>query len=325
MKVLITGGNGFLGSHVADLLAAEGHELRLLLRRSSETRFIQGLTYERADGDMLSPGALTDAVRGVDGIVHCAGLTTARGEDEYRAVNAEGTRLLAEAAAAAGVRRFVYISSLSAQGPSPDGRFHDAMEVPPKPRSPYGRSKLEGEQHLLALRDEMSVVSIRSPVIYGPRDRALLPFYRLVKFRIMPLYGDGQHQLSWIYVKDAASAVACCLAAPGPSGSIYTVSDGGRHTWAKLATMLGQALGRQPLKLGIPGPLFGLAGMAGSAATAILRRPLPLHRHRVREFAQQYWVCGHDRITHDLGWQPAYLPDAGIGETVAWYREHGWL
>jgi nucleoside-diphosphate-sugar epimerase len=325
MRVLITGANGFLGSHVADRLASDGHELRLLLRRTSKTEFLEGLEYERADGDIRDARSLEAAAEGVEGVVHCAGLTSARTEREYGEVNELGTKDLVDAALRAGVQRFVYISSLAAQGPSPDGRFYDAMEVTPDPRSPYGKSKLAGERQVLARAGELSVVSLRCPVIYGPRDRALLPFYRLVRFRLMPLYGDGQHQISWIYVKDAASAIACSLAAHGPSGSIYTISDGGRHTWRKLATMLGDTLGRQPLKIPVPGPLYGAAGLAGSAAGGLLRMALPLNRHRVREFAQQYWVCGHERITNELGWEPQYLPDTGLAETLAWYREHGWL
>jgi nucleoside-diphosphate-sugar epimerase len=325
MRVLVTGGNGFLGSHVAEKLAADGHDLRLLLRRTSSTAFIDGLDYERAEGDMRSPEALRRAVQGVDAVVHCAGLTAARSPAEFEAVNAEGTRVLAEAAAGEGVERFVYISSLAAQGPSPDGRFHDPMEVRPRPQNPYGRSKLAGEEHVLRLLDRMTVSALRCPVIYGPRDRALLPFYRFVKLRFIPVYGDGQNQISWVYVKDAAAAIACCLEAPAPTGRIYTISDGGRHTWAKLAAMLGDALGKRPLQLRVPGTLFGLAGLAGSAAGAILRKPLPLHRHRVSEFSQQFWVCGHERITAELGWEPAYPPDAGIRETLAWYREHGWV
>ncbi|HXH20593.1 MAG TPA: NAD(P)-dependent oxidoreductase [Dehalococcoidia bacterium] len=325
MKVLITGANGFLGSHVADRLAAAGHDLRLLLRRTSRTDFIDGLAFQRAEGDIRDPASLEAAVEGVDGVVHCAGLTTALSEREYRQVNEEGTRSLVEAAARAGVNRFVYISSLAAQGPSPDGAFYDPMEVEPSPRSPYGKSKLAGERQVLARAGDMTVVSLRCPVIYGPRDRALLPLYRLVRFRIMPLYGDGQHQISWVYVKDAASAIACCLEGEVQSGSIYTISDGGRHTWRKLAMMAGEVLGRKPLMVPVPGSLYAVAGLAGSAASAVIRRALPLNRHRVREFAQQYWVCGHERITRELGWEPAYLPDAGLRETLAWYRERRWL
>jgi nucleoside-diphosphate-sugar epimerase len=324
VKVLVTGANGFLGSHVAEKLLAEGHDLRLLLRKTSDTQFIEGLPYERAEGDMRSPEALERAVAGVEGVVHCAGLTSARNDAEFDAVNAEGTRVLADAAARAGVQRFVYISSLAAQGPSEDGAFHDAMEVPPKPKSPYGRSKLAGEEHVLRHRGDMAVSSLRCPVIYGPRDRALLPFYRLVKMRIMPLYGDGQNQIAWVHVDDAAAAVACMLAGAA-TGRVYNISDGGRHTWRKLGTMLGDAIGHKPLMVPVPGPLFGVAGLAGSAAQAVVRKPLPLHRHRVAEFAQRYWVCGHERISRELGWEPAYAPDEGIRQTTAWYRENGWV
>jgi nucleoside-diphosphate-sugar epimerase len=325
VKVLVTGANGFLGSHVAEKLIADGHQLRLLLRSTSNLEFIEGLDYERTEGDMRSPDALERAVAGVEGVVHCAGITSARSPAEYRAVNEEGSRLLVDAAVNAGAGRFVYISSLAAQGPSPDGRFYDAMEVKPKPHSPYGRSKLAGEEQVLRRQQEIAVSSMRCPVIYGPRDRALLPFFRMVKMRLMPLYGDGQHQISWVHVKDAASAIACALEAPAPTGHVYTVSDGGRHTWHKLATMLGEAMGRQPLKLRVPGTLFGAAGLAGSAASRLIRKPLPLNRHRTGEFAREYWVCGNERITRELGWEPAVLPDDGLRETVAWYREQGWL
>src|SRR5687768_3621252 len=148
MRILVTGANGFLGSHVAERLAGDGVELRLALRKTAKTEFLSALPpYERVDYDMRNSESLRVTVDGVDAVVHVAGLTTALNESEYQAVNAEGTASLAKAAADAGVKRFVYISSMAAQGASPDGDL--SKPITPRPASAYGRSKLAGEGPVL--------------------------------------------------------------------------------------------------------------------------------------------------------------------------------
>src|SRR3972149_2201031 len=122
MRILITGANGFIGSHVAERLAAAGHDLRLLLRRTSKLDFLAALSgYERVEGGMRDEASLARAAAGSDAVVHVAGRTAALTEAEYMAVNAEGTAALAEAARATGVKRFVFVSSLAALGPRPPG------------------------------------------------------------------------------------------------------------------------------------------------------------------------------------------------------------
>src|SRR5581483_10329963 len=114
-----------------------------------------------------------------DVVVHMGGLTSSRSEALYQAVNAAGTAALVDAARSAGVKRFLYVSSLAAQGPSPEGR-----PLPPDVTNPitaYGRSKRDGETPVLAAMGDMSVAILRPPVIYGPRDQALLPLYRIIK------------------------------------------------------------------------------------------------------------------------------------------------
>ncbi len=325
MKVLLTGASGFLGSHIAEGMAAEGHELRLLLRQTSRRGFLDGVTYEQVVGDVRNAASLFEAMRGVDAVVHAAGLTSALTEEEYRAVNEAGTAAAVEAALRAGVSRFVYVSSLAAQGPSADGSSKEPNEAEPRPLTPYGRSKLAGEAHVLQGGAAMSVSVIRPPVIYGPRDGGLLPFFRLVNLRIMPLYGSGANRISWVHVHDAASAIVQTALAREPSGSIYTISDGGAYSWNDLVDILAGALGRRPLRLKVPAPLYAGAGMAADLAARAMRRPFPLNGDRVRDFAQAAWICGHETITRELGWTPAYDALKGISQTVAWYRENGWL
>jgi nucleoside-diphosphate-sugar epimerase len=320
--ILITGGNGFLGSYVAELLAAQGHRLRLLLRASSSLEFIRDLPFEREEGDMRDVRSLVRAVDGVDAVVHLAGLTSAREEAAYLEVNAAGSANLVHAAAAAGVSRFVYVSSMAARGPLSEP---EPDAAPLGPVSAYGRSKRLGEDSVLAERERMRVAIVRPPVVYGPRDRALVPVYRIARLGLLPAYGAGGNQLSWIYVTDVASAIVLTVTADTPNGAVYTVSDGGVHTWKSLVAAFGAALGRQVRLLPTPPALYSLAGAGGSVASALLRRPLPMNRERVAQMRQRYWVAGYDDIERDLGWQPSVGIADGMRRTLAWYRERGWL
>jgi nucleoside-diphosphate-sugar epimerase len=328
VRVLLTGGNGFLGSHVADRFASSGAELRLMLRRTSKTDYLADFmataSFERVEGDLRDAESLRRAVEGVDVVAHVGGLTSAGNEDAYIAVNATGTAALVDAARSAGVRRFVYVSSLAAQGPSPDGRPLplDVM----RPITAYGRSKRDGEKPVLAAAGDMSVSVLRPPVIYGPRDEALLPLYRLIKLaRLMPLYGDGLNQLSWVHVYDAADAIMRLSLAGGPSGGVYTIADGAPHTWRELADVFSQALGKRPMMLSIPDKLYGAAGRLADLLAGLIRRPLPLDYETVIQARQRYWVCDNAAIAREYGWAPKYHISAGMAQTVAWYREHGWL
>jgi nucleoside-diphosphate-sugar epimerase len=324
VHTLVTGANGFLGSHVAEALAARGETLRLLLRQRSRLGHLEGVIYERTDGDVRDPESLAKAVQSCDTVVHIAGLTSALNEAQYRAVNAHGTAALVHAARDAGVRRFVYVSSLAAQGPSPDG----SVQPPelPKPISPYGRTKLEGELAVLAESEKMSVVVVRLPVVYGPRDRALLPLFKLIKRHIMPLFGDGSNQFSWIHVYDAASAIALAATAPDiRAASVYTVADGTPHTWRELAETTSRVMRRRAIMLRVPPRLYALAGRLAGLFSAVSRRPLPLSPEKVLEMRQRYWVCDYARIADELGWQPTLDAEAGIASTVGWYREQRWL
>ena len=324
MKVLVTGANGFVGSHVAErLLARGGVDLRLMLRRTSNLDYIQGLDYERVEGDMRNAESLRAAVQGVDAVAHVAGATSALSEAAYQEINALGTAVLVDAAAKAGVKRFVYVSSQAAHGPNdgPEPRIPD----PPRPITPYGRSKLEGEYPVLAQRNDMSVAVLRPPVVYGPRDRALLPFYRLAKLHFVPVYGRGDRLLSWINVQDCADAIVAATLAEGPTGAVYTLSDGSTHTWRSLVRAFGDALGRRVFAIPTPPPLFKLTAYGAAALQTLSRRTLPLSPDEVKHMEPRYWVCDHAAITRDLGWAPVFDIHAGFADMLRWYREHGWL
>src|SRR2546422_9372341 len=254
MKVLLTGGSGFLGSFVAEQLSAEGHVVRALVRPHSARKILDKVArVEFAPGAIEDRASLGAAVDGVDAVVHVAGICKAGRPGDFFEGNTQGTKTLLEAAVRHGVGRFVYVSSLAAVGPSMDGT-PVPDEAEPKPVTHYGRSKLEAERAVLAAKDRLHVTVVRPPLIYGPRDRETLAFFTSVRNGVLPMTGDGSNTLSVVYVADCASAGVRALAAQGvPSGRTYFVDDGAVYVWRDALAEIESALGRRAfVRFGVP-------------------------------------------------------------------------
>jgi nucleoside-diphosphate-sugar epimerase len=327
VKVLVTGASGFLGSHIAEQLATAGHEVRALLRLTSSRRFLTHFPHTVTLGDITDPKSLPAAVEDVDAIVHAAALVKARNEAEFKAVNEKGTANLVEAveSTARRLQRFVYISSLAAHGPSDDGKPRP-VHAPPRPVSAYGRTKLAGE--LLVQRSSFADRSVifRMPVIYGPRDQALLPFFKLAKFRLAPLLMSGRNRISIVYVEDAASAVVQSLEAEAPvGGRIYSPDDGEVYSWRDLLFAVESAVAHRALRLNLPLWTFQAAALTSEAFGFLTRRAISLTRDKVQEMAQPHWVCSSEPLRSDLGWVPRVKMREGAVLTAEWYRANRWL
>lgn len=327
MKVLLTGGSGFLGSYVAEQLAAEGHTVRALVRPRSDKAVLSKLPgVEFAPGAIEDRASLTPAVDGVDAIVHVAGIVKARKPADFFEVNAQGTRNLLDAALArGGLRRFVYVSSLAAVGPSNDG-----TPVPenaePRPVTHYGRSKLEAEKAVLAAGDRMPVTVIRPPMIYGPRDRETLAFFTSVRNGVLPMTGDGSNTLSVIYVADCASAVVSACMKDAPSGKTYFVEDGAVYVWREALKDIESALGKKAfIRVGMPLGVVKVAAAATQLWGSLTNTAQMLTLDKVNELTQPHWVCSGEGARRDLGWTARTRWAEGVQQAVKWYREQGWL
>jgi nucleoside-diphosphate-sugar epimerase len=328
MTVLLTGGSGFLGSHVAEQLSRAGRQVRALVRKSSDTSFLRTLpNVELREGSVEDLESLTRAASGVEAIVHAAGLLKARSPEELLATNERGTENSLEAArrTRGTLRRFVLVSSQAVGGPSEDGNpVH--VTAPPRPVTHYGRSKLAAERAVIRAKDEIPVTIIRPPTIYGPRDREAFAFFKAVNTGILPILGSRKTRISIIYGSDAASACVCAIDQDVPSGSTYYVEDGTTKTFEELVLSIENALGRRAwLRVPLPRGVVEAAAMGSELYGRLTKQAVMLTRDKCNELFAPHWVCDGSDARRDLGWVPAVSFDEGTRLAAAWYRNAGWL
>lgn len=323
MKALITGATGFVGSYIAKQLAAAGHDVRVLLRSTSDTRFLDGVTFEACQGDIGDPSSLNEAVRGADLVIHSAGLVRARTESEFYAVNALGTANLLAAISthAPNLKRFVYLSSLAAHGPS-NSREPRLLSADPAPITPYGRTKAQGEEMVRKWPLANRSAVLRLPVVYGPKDLALLPFFQLAKWRLAPLLWGGRNIISIIYAEDAANAaVSLATTTADVGGKSYTSDDGYHYSWRELYRFVQLAVGHRAFLIPMPLWSYYLAAAVSEGFGWLVGKTVPLSRDKVTEMQQSHWVSSNQAIETDLGWRPKVTFQEGALLTADWYRQ----
>ena len=323
----VSGGTGFVGSHLVEALLARGvGEVRCLVRQ--DPKWLAGLPVTLVRGDLFSGEALREALVGAEAVYHVAGLTRAATQAELDRANADGTRslLLAIRDAAPGVRDLVVTSSLEAMGPNrvaPDGTPVPATEADvPRPVSMYGRSKAAMER---IVRDEFAdlrPVIVRPPAVYGPREADIFEMIRGASRGLFPVVGDGQaRRLSLVHVRDLVQGM---IGAGSTPGETYFVGSARGYAWNEIHAAVQAALGRRVLRLPVPGAVVGAAGRVSEWVGGLRGTVPPLTRDRA-EAARHAWACSVERAAERFGYAPRVGLAEGMAETVAWYRNEGWL
>jgi UDP-glucose 4-epimerase len=296
--IALTGATGFIGRHLLAELPRRGYRVRVLLRRPSEVP--QGAA-SAVIGDIASPHNMAAALRDVDMVIHSAGLAHAmsgRPEDDYRAINTEATIRLAQAAERAGVRRFVFLSSIRAQsGPVSSTILTESQE--PRPTDPYGRSKLEAEQGLSALG--LDWAALRPVLVYGPGVKGNMAALLELARSSWPLpLGGLKGRRSLLSLDNLAAAVDTVLKAPGPLRRPFIVADPEPVTVPEIITALRRGLGRPPGL--IPLPLFLVGAVAG----------LTGRREAYRRLSGS--LVASPEALMGLGWRPVISTPDGLAE-----------
>lgn len=312
-KILITGASGFIGRALAAKLIQNKWQVSGAARAESLSRIPSGVTpvpWPVSDSNGWKP--LLD---GYDAVVHLAARVHVMDEAEqnslslYRAINTEATASLARAAAGAGVRRFIYVSSIKVNGEATSaGRFFVEADEP-NPQGAYAQSKWEAEQMLaqIARENRLEVVLLRPPLVYGPGVRA--NFFQLLnlidKGIPLPLAGVDNRR-SLLYLGNFVSAIERCISHPAAANQTFLLSDGEDVSTSVLITRLAHAMGRSPRLFRMPIPLL--------RSMATLSRKTEAGGRLLNSLR-----IDSSKIRRVLGWQPPYSVQRGLADTAEWY------
>ena len=315
-RILVTGASGFVGRALCARLLADGFLVRGVVRELSRRISLPQSTEIVPIGSIGPDTDWTDVISGVDSVIHLAARvhimqdTSADPLQEFRKVNLYGTERLARQAVQAGVKRFVFMSTIGVNGNTSGSRaFTESDDY--RPHNPYSISKLEAEIGLreISAKTGMKVVVVRAPLVYGPGNPGnFLSLLRIIAKGIPLPLSSVCNLKSFLYVENLAGSLVCCAIHPNATGQTYLVSDGEDVSTPELIRRVAAALGRPARLFPFPPSLMRFAGKLFGKSDAVERLVGSL-------------TIDSSKIHRELGWKPPYTMEQGLKETAEWFKE----
>jgi nucleoside-diphosphate-sugar epimerase len=289
-------------------------------------KWLKGLPIEVHWGDCNDKNSLREAVEGVEQVFHLAGVTKAVHEKTYFEVNAFGTENLIHACLENNprIQKFIYLSSQAAAGPCRNGNKKKESDQC-KPVSPYGQSKQMGEELAMAHAQELPLLILRPSAVYGPRERDIYTFFKLLSKRIKPCLPSKDQHISLCYVEDIIQAILLAAQVKGSSGEIFFLSDGQDYRLEEIGDIFAQAMGVNAFCIRVPEwMIIGMASFSEYLSKLSGKPPL-LNKGKVEEILQRNWVCDITKAKTALGFEPHISLAQGAKLTFEWYKKENWL
>lgn len=328
MRILVTGASGFLGGYLVEELVTRGYNIRGMVRDPKKVSHLRDLGVETVYGDLTQHETLSEAVRGVDAVIHLAAYYTFTGAKKlYMLVNVDGTRALAQAALKSGVKRFIYCSSTEAIGPvkNPPGN----EDTPPNPQFEYGRSKLLAEQVVKELGNSgLEYTIVRPSGMYGPRNVDDVAYWFIMavarggvlsKFMI----GNGEYLVQFAHVRDVVQGFKLVLEKPDVSvGQTYIISDEKAYTYREVYEIISHILNKEPPKIKLSPRIAKFLLTFTEVYDRVRKGENLILRRSIVDAVMTHRAYSINKAKKELGYKPQYDLKKGLEETIKWYRDN---
>ncbi|MFW6131812.1 MAG: NAD-dependent epimerase/dehydratase family protein [Candidatus Aminicenantaceae bacterium] len=323
MKAFITGGTGFIGSHLIETLLNEGFEIYALARDFNKLKWIKGLDIKLLKGDLFN---IPELPLDLDYVFHLAGSTKSWDLASYYTVNQLGTASLFQSLADQRIypKKVIYLSSISASGPSWGKKPVEEDDIA-KPVTHYGRSKLLGEKEVLKFKKSIPVVVIRASAIFGPRDTDFLHYFKYIQKGILLSFGSNQIIISLCYVKDLVKSLLLSAQKNIQSGEIINIAYSHPYDWDDIGIAAGKAMNKKLKRLQVPRYAYYLAALISDINMRISKKSSIINLEKYKELKQQAWIVNTDKAKKMLPFVPQYSFQKAINETIDWYLNYQWL
>jgi len=323
---VVTGGNGFVGSHLVDLLIEKGHHVKCIVRKSSNLQWLKDKPVEIVDCGLNDKEKLKDVLKDADYLFHVAGVVKAKKPEGYFEGNVEPTKILLDVVLEVNpeIKKVVIVSSLTACGPAKLNK-PCTEETEPHPLTNYGKSKLAQEELSKTYMKKLPITIVRPPAVYGERDTEIYLYFKTYKAGLMTLIGFNDKQVSLIHVLDLVEGIYLAAVSEISAGEIYFVSSEKYYTWPELSGYTAKAVGNKAFKLRIPHLLVLIIGAIAQFFAMFSSKPATFNFEKAKDFIQEAQTCDTSKAVKELGYRQKISIEEGMKRTVDWYREMKWL
>jgi len=326
MNSLVTGSNGFIGSHLVEMLLQKNHDVTCLIRKTSNLQWIHKLPVHFLYGDVTDFDSLKPVVKGKDYIFHLGGSLRSKTEQGFYRVNYNGTLNLLNACKQNPVplKKFIYVSSQAAAGPAPTTVPLKESDTP-QPISRYGKSKLKAEQAVQNFNCHFPITIIRPPAVYGPHDDDILEIFKFVKWGIKPIIGKNDKFISLIHIKDLINGILLTIDNSTANGQTYFLANDPIYSIIEIQSEIEKTMHKRAIKIRVPEVLLDIYAFLSEFFSKLTNTIALVNRDKALELKQQFWLVDNSKAKHELGFVPEISLSEGIKQTYNWYRKQGWL
>lgn len=323
---IVTGANGFVGSHLVDYLLEKNFKVKCLVRKTSNLKWLEGKSVEIFSCGLFDRDGISVALEDVNYIFHVAGVVKAKNEEGYFNGNVEATKILLETALenAHNIKRFVLVSSQTVSGPSYDGKpVNELNEC--KPLTTYARSKLAQEKLVLSYREKIPVTICRAPAIYGERDTEIFIYFKTFSKGLTSLIGFDRKILSLLHVADLSEGLYLAATNENSKGEVYFISSEKFYTWDEVGEITSKVLNKKALKLRIPHVIVFVVAAIAQFFALFSSKPATLNIEKAKDLTQHAWICDTSKAIRDIGFRQKVSIEEGIKRTCEWYKKMKWI
>ena len=322
MNIFVTGGTGFVGSHLVEKLLDAGDKVSCLVRNPEKLRHLEGKDVELIVQSELESTIFQD----MDAVIHVAGVTKANTQEEYFSGNVDMTRdLIGKLLDADFQKKVIIISSQAVVGPS-EGENAVSVTDPPHPQTWYGESKLAMENILREEGDKLSWTILSPPVVFGPRDTDMLESFKLAKKGLNPLINGKDKLISIVYVKDLVDGIIHALKTEkNVRHKKYFIGYSEPVSVTAVNRLAAEYYGVKLRNMTVPAPLLHVVGNVFEVFNKFSSKPNIISKQKVKEFLPQYWVCDTKLFIDELDFHIKYDIVDAVAETLKWYQENEWM
>ncbi len=323
---VVTGANGFVGSHLVDNLLDKNFIVRCIVRKSSNLKWLEGKKVEIYDSGLFNKEGLRQAFKDANYIFHVAGVVKSKTKEGYFKGNVGTTKNLLEVALenSTTIKRFLLVSSGTVTGPSPDGKpLNEKSEC--SPITTYGKSKLEGEKTALSYKDKLPITVCRAPAVYGERDTEIFIYFQTFNKGLTTTIGFNKKELSLIHAADLVEGFYLAAISEKAKGEIYYISSEKFYTWQEINSVTSKVLNKKPIIIKVPHFLVFTISAFAQFFAMFSNKPATLNIEKAKDITQQFWIFDTSKAIKDLGYGQKISLEDGIKRTCDWYKEMKWI